>query len=150
MSFPFLSVLIFFPLLGAIVMLLLPKEHASVIRWTALCIAAVELVYSLVLILVYGEASATTLPCTPGTAACLNMYLGEKMPWITSLGINYSLGLDGISLLLVVLTTLLTFVCIAASFSQEQKVKHYMSFMLLLECGMLGVFLSINLFLFYI
>ena len=150
MSFPFLSVLIFFPLLGAIVTLLLPKEHVSVIRWTALCIAAVELVYSLVLILVYGEVSATTLPCAPGTEACLNLYISEKVPWITSLGINYSLGLDGISLLLVVLTTLLTFVCIAASFSQERKVKHYMAFMLLLECGMLGVFLSVNLFLFYI
>ncbi len=150
MFFPYLSVLIFFPLLGAIVVLLLPKEHLSVIRWTALSIAAVELIYSLALILLYGAASATTLPCTPGAVGCINMYLSEKVPWITSLGINYSLGLDGISMLLVVLTTLLTFVCIAASFSQEQRARHYMAFMLLLECGMLGVFLSVNLFLFYI
>src|SRR6266567_2176346 len=68
----------------------------------------------------------------------------------TALGIDYSLGVDGISLLLVVLTTLLTVVCIGASFHIEQKTKNYMAFMLLLECGMLGVFLATNLFLFYV
>ncbi|TMC86307.1 MAG: NADH-quinone oxidoreductase subunit M, partial [Chloroflexi bacterium] len=74
----------------------------------------------------------------------------EQITWIASLGINYSLGVDGISLLLVTLTTLLTLVCIGASFRIEQKVKNYMAFMLLLECGIIGVFLSTNLFLFYI
>src|SRR5437867_7667946 len=73
-----------------------------------------------------------------------------QITWIASLGINYSLGVDGISLLLVTLTALLTLVCIGASFGVEQKVKNYMAFMLLLECGISGVFLSTNLFLFYI
>ena len=72
------------------------------------------------------------------------------MPWIPSLGINYSLSVDGISLLLLALTALLTVVCIAASFRIEKKAKNYMAFMLLLESGILGVFLSTNLFLFYI
>ncbi len=72
------------------------------------------------------------------------------MPWIPSLGINYSLSVDGISLLLVVLTALLTVVCIAASFRIEKKAKNYMAFMLLLESGILGAFLSTNLLLFYI
>src|SRR5258708_23473478 len=66
------------------------------------------------------------------------------------MGINYGLGVGGISLLLVALTSLLTVVCVGASFRIEQKVKNYMAFMLLLECGILGVFLSTNLFLFYI
>jgi len=74
----------------------------------------------------------------------------EHLTWISALGINYSLGIDGISLLLVALTTLLTVVCIAASFRIEQKVKNYMAFMLLLESGIIGVFLSTNLFLFYV
>jgi NADH-quinone oxidoreductase subunit M len=78
------------------------------------------------------------------------MQLRENLTWIPTIGINYSLGVDGISLLLVILTTLLTLVSIGASFGIEQKVKNYMAFMLLLECGMLGVFLATNLFLFYV
>ncbi len=84
------------------------------------------------------------------TALAVAFLYNEQFTWIASLGINYSLGVDGISLLLVTLTTLLTLVCIAASFRIEQKVKNYMAFMLLLECGIIGVFLSTNLFLFYI
>ncbi len=85
------------------------------------------------------------------SAALLGTFqFNEKLTWISALGINYSLGVDGISLLLVVLTTLLTVVCVASSFRIEQKVKNYMAFMLLLECGIVGVFLSTNLFLFYI
>lgn len=141
--FPFLSVLIFFPLVGAIAVLLLPRERLDVIRWTALGIAGIELILSLVLVLLYGESSASA--AFLGTVS-----FRESATWVSALGINYSLGVDGISLLLVALTTLLTFVCIAASFRLEQKVKNYMAFMLLLECGVLGVFLSINLFLFYI
>ncbi len=66
------------------------------------------------------------------------------------MGINYSLAIDGISALLVLLTTLLTVVCIGASFRIDRKVKNYMAFMLLLEGGLIGVFLATNLFLFYI
>ena len=74
----------------------------------------------------------------------------KHIAWIPAYGINYSLDVDGISLLLVLLTSLLTMVCVGASFRVERKVKKYMAFMLLLESGMLGVFLASNLFLFYI
>jgi NADH-quinone oxidoreductase subunit M len=138
-----LSSVIFLPLLGAIVVLLLPADRFGAIRWTALAFAAIELLLSIVLGLLYGASTASA--SILGT-----MQLRENLTWIPAIGINYSLGVDGISLLLVILTTLLTLVSIGASFRIEQKVKNYMAFMLLLECGMLGVFLATNLFLFYV
>lgn len=138
-----LSSVIFFPLLGAIVVLLLPRDRFGAIRWTALAFAAIELILSIVMGLLYGASTASA--DILGT-----MQLRENLTWIPAIGINYSLGVDGISLLLVILTTLLTLVSICASFRIEQKVKNYMAFMLLLECGMLGVFLATNLFLFYV
>jgi NADH-quinone oxidoreductase subunit M len=138
-----LSSVIFFPLLGAIVVLLLPGKGSRAIRWTALTVAAVELALTVVVGLLYGASTASA--DILGT-----MRLREDLAWIPAIGINYSLGVDGISLLLVILTALLTLVCIGASFRIEQKVKNYMAFMLLLECGMLGVFLATNLFLFYV
>jgi NADH-quinone oxidoreductase subunit M len=137
-----LSLIIFLPLLGGIAVLFLPKDRLNVIRWTALAIAAVELLLSFLLMLLYSTLNISGLLST--------FQYKESLTGFAQLGINYSLGVDGISLLLVVLTTLLSFVCIMASFRIEQKVKNYMAFMLLLECGIIGVFLATNLFLFYI
>ena len=141
--FPILSVLIFLPLLGGIAMLLIPKEQLAAIRWGALFVALAELVLAFILLLSYSAI-------TPSATYVGTFHFNEVQPWISALGINYSLGVDGISVLLVMLTALLTVVCIAASFRIEQKVKNYMAFMLLLECGITGVFLATNLFLFYI
>src|SRR5437763_12788893 len=148
--FPILSIITFLPLLGGIAILFIPKEHISAMRWTALAVAWMDLLLALVLILGYSQADVTASSPIVGTAPNGAFLYNEQITWIASLGINYSLGVDGISLLLVTLTTLLTLVCIAASFRIEQKVKNYMAFMLLLECGIIGVFLSSNLFLFYI
>ncbi|TMB91006.1 MAG: NADH-quinone oxidoreductase subunit M [Chloroflexi bacterium] len=148
--FPILSIITFLPLLGGIAILFIPKEHVSAMRWTALALAWMDLLLALVLILGYSQANVTASSPIVGSAPNGAFLYNEQITWIASLGINYSLGVDGISLLLVTLTTLLTLVCIGASFRIEQKVKNYMAFMLLLECGIIGVFLSTNLFLFYI
>ncbi len=139
-----LSVITFLPIVGAIVLLFLPKDQLNVIRWTALGIAIATLVLSITAVLIYSQISLSA-QYTGST-----FYLAQSVPWISSLGINYSLAIDGISALLVLLTTLLTAVCIGASFSIDRKVKNYMAFMLLLEGGLIGVFLATNLFLFYI
>src|SRR5579864_6661379 len=136
-----LSLVIFFPLLGGIALLFLPSNWLGAIRWTALGIAGVEFILSSVMALLAIQSSITLFS---------NSSIGGHLTWISAYGINYSLDVDGISLLLVLLTSLLTCICIAASFQIESKVKQYMAFMLLLECGILGVFLSSNLFLFYI
>ncbi len=141
--FPLLTTITFLPLVGGIALLFLPKERLNVIRWTALGVAGADLLLALILLLGYSQSNVS--------ASFTGTFLfTEKLTWISSLGINYSLGVDGISVLLVVLTALLTPICITASFPIEQKVKNYMAFMLLLECGIIGVFVSTNLFLFYI
>jgi NADH-quinone oxidoreductase subunit M len=152
--FPLLSLITFLPLIGGIVVLFLPRESLRVIRWTALGFAWVDLMIVLGLALGYSQAvpgfNATIVGA--GTTAAYYSVVHEQVAWIATQGfsLNYSMDVDGISLLLVALTSLLTVVCIGASFRIEQKVKNYMAFMLLLESGILGVFLSSNLFLFYI
>ena len=148
--FPILSIITLLPLLGGIAILFIPKEHVNAMRWTALAVAWMDLLLALVLMLTYSQADVTASSPIIGSAPNGTFLYNEQITWIASLGINYSLGVDGISLLLVTLTTLLTLVCIGVSFRIEQKVKNYMAFMLLLECGIIGVFLSTNLFLFYI
>src|SRR5947209_2347620 len=148
--FPMLSIITFLPLVGGIAILFIPRERLVAIRWTALAIAWMELLLALALMLAYSQAGVSIASPIIGNAPNGTFLYNEQVTWIASLGINYSLGVDGISLLLVTLTALLTLVCIGASFRIEQKVKNYMAFMLLLECGIIGVFLSTNLFLFYI
>ncbi len=148
--FPILSIITFLPLAGGIAILCIPGKRLSAIRWTAVGIAWMNLLLALALMLAYSQAGVTSTTQAFGSAPNGTFLFNEKVTWIASLGINYSLGVDGISLLLVVLTTLLTLVCIGASFRIETKVKNYMAFMLLLETGIIGVFLSTNLFLFYI
>jgi NADH-quinone oxidoreductase subunit M len=152
--FPLLSLITFLPLLGGIVILFFPKERPDLVRWTALGVAGVDLLIVLGLMLAYSQANLAVSSTIVGSSPTSTFFsdVNEQMTWISTSGfsLNYSLGIDGISLLLVALTALLTVVCIGASFRVEQKVKNYMAFMLLLECGIIGVFLSINLFLFYI
>lgn len=152
--FPLLSLITFLPLIGGIVVLFLPRERLRIIRWTALGFAWADLMIVLGLALGYSQAvpgfNATIVGA--GATAAYYSVVHEQVTWIATQGfsLNYSLDVDGISLLLVALTSLLTVVCIGASFRVEQKVKNYMAFMLLLESGIIGVFLSSNLFLFYI
>ena len=136
-----LSLLIFLPLLGGAVVLCLPKANLALIRWVSLVFAAANVIISFILALLYSQASVSNFS---------HSSFKETLPWIPSIGINYTLDVDGISLLLVVLTSLLGLVCMAASYRQQKRFKNYMAFMLLLQSGILGVFLSANLFLFYI
>jgi NADH-quinone oxidoreductase subunit M len=148
--YPILSIITFLPLAGGIAILFIPKNQVTTIRWTAFAVACVNLFQALGLMLAYFQANvSSTSPVAAGAPNSAFLF-NEQLNWIPSVGINYSLGVDGISLLLVTLTALLTLVCIGASFGVEQKVKNYMAFMLLLESGIIGVFLSTNLFLFYI
>src|SRR5713226_180636 len=148
--FPLLSLVTFLPLLGGIVVLFFPKERLNLRRWTALGVAWTDLLIVLGLMLAYSQANLASGSTIVGSSPTSTFFanVNEQTTWISTAGftLNYGLGVDGISLLLVALTV----VCIAASFSIDLKVKNYMAFMLLLECGITGVFLSTNLFLFYI
>ena len=133
-----LSLIIFTPLLGALLMLLIPNRREDWIRYWALFVSAVAFVLSLLLVLAFDNEAK-------------GFQFVQAVDWIGFFGIQYKVGVDGISLVLVLLTTLLTMISILASFGPiKTRVKEYMIAFLVLEVGMLGVFLSLDLFLFYV
>ena len=135
MGIPILSIIIFLPLIGAIAVAIAP---ATVTRPLALGFAFVTFIASLMLLIGY-------LPSHPG------FQFVERYEWIPFFGINYSVGADGLSVALVVLTTTLSWIAILASFKPIQtRIKEYMISFLVLEVGMIGVFLALDTFLFYI
>ena len=132
---PILSAVTFLPLLGALVIAFSPTSWA---RRLALATALVTWVVSLALAAGF-------------QAGVAGFQLKEEVSWIPVFGIEYKLGVDGLSLALVVLTTTLTWISILASFRPIQtRIKEYMVSFLILEVGMTGVFLALDTFLFYI
>jgi NADH-quinone oxidoreductase subunit M len=133
-----LSVLIFFPALGALALLLPRADDHVWIRRLALTISIAEFAFSLLLI-----------PRVPiGVAGYSSV---ENYGWISDPPIHYHLGVDGISLFLVILTTFLTLISVLASWkSIEHRVKEFFVMLLMLEVGVVGVFLSLDLFLFFL
>ncbi len=135
---PLLTLITFFPMVGVVVLLFLDKEKKETIRWVTLGVALLEFLFSLPLFFHFRLDTAA-------------MQFVEKVPWIPEYGITYYLGIDGISLFLVLLTSFLTFVSVMACWKDIQdKVKEFMICLLFLETGMIGVFVSLDLFLFYV
>src|SRR5574337_982857 len=138
LQFPILSLLTYLPLIGVFFIALLPKECKGGIRWTALAFTMADLLASL-LIPVYFDSTTA------------EMQFVEKVSWIPTLGVTYFFGLDGITLWLVLLTTFLSVITVICSWeSVSMRLKEYYAFLLMLETGMLGVFFSMDFFLFYI
>jgi NADH-quinone oxidoreductase subunit M len=135
---PLLSLIVFVPLVGALLIAFVPRGNHGAIRSIALGTALVDWVLSLLLLVGF-------LPTHPGF-----QYV-ETADWIPAFGIQYKLGVDGLSLVLVVLTTTLSWISILASFSPiRERIKEYMIAFLVLEIGLIGVFVSLDLFLFYV
>ncbi len=135
-----LSLILFSPTIAAIIMLLLPGKHVKAFRWGALAASLIPFVLTLV---VWFNFSPTPDAASP-------FQFEEQTTWYAAINASYHLGVDGISLTMVLLTTLLTPLAILASFSITERVKAYMILFLLLETGMLGVFLSLDLMLFFV
>jgi NADH-quinone oxidoreductase subunit M len=133
-----LTYLLFVPLLGSLLLLFINKEKESLIRWSGFMISIVTFLISLVAYFNYEPDK-------------LEFQFVEKIIWIQNLNISYFIGIDGISLLLVLLTTFLTSLTLLSSWkSITKKLKEFTFFMLLLEVGMIGVFISLDMFLFYV
>ncbi len=137
MNCPILTVVTFLPLFGAIILLFINGEKQERIKRVALTIAIIDFVISLPLFFLFKSDSS-------------EFQFVQNVPWIKEFGINYHIGIDGISLFLFLLTSFLTFICILASWNIKERAKEYMIAMLILETGMLGVFISLDLFLFYV
>jgi NADH-quinone oxidoreductase subunit M len=135
-----LTLLTFFPLLGILILFFIPSDRKEALRWTALITTLITFVISLWVLSMFNASDP-------------NLQLGKPYNWITVAGwnIQYYLAVDGLSILLVLLTAFLTPISIFSTWTAvEERVKDFMIFFLLLEIGMMGVFLAQDLFLFYI
>ena len=136
---PILSWILFLPLFGVLALMFINKKYQSAIKWTALVFTFADFILALNLFLQFDGQLAGM------------QFRNNPVPWIKSLGITYSLGVDGISILLVLLTPFLSIIAIASAWNAvHEKIKGFFISMLLLETGMLGVFLATDLFLFYL
>ena len=133
-----LSLIVFTPLLGGLVVLLMPSEQSAGARRAAFAFSLIPFALSLLLLAAFNAADG-------------GMQFVESAAWIPQFNVRYQVGIDGMSLFLVLLTTFLTPLVILAGWSDVHKrVKEYMFFMLALETGMLGAFVALDLFLFYV
>ena len=133
-----LSLILWVPVAGAAALLFVSPDRVGMIRRVALAASLLAFAASLAAGLAFDRAHAGV------------MQFVEVRPWIPSIGVTYHLGADGLSLPLVVLTTLLTVLCVIYSWRVDVRPKEYMILFLLLETGMVGVFLALDFFLFYV
>ena len=135
---PLLSLITFLPIYGVFILLFINKNFDRAIKTITFVVTLMNFLISISLYCLFDSKTA-------------GMQFVEKIPWIKQYGINYFVGIDGISLLLVLLTTFLTVLAVLSSWNAiKNRIKEYMISMLMLETGMLGVFISLDLFLFYI
>lgn len=134
---PYLSAIVFLPLLGAVILGLVPGENKRAIRVGAAGFSLASLALSLLVFLQFDRQAA-------------GLQFVEKAVWIEQFNVSYHLGVDGLSLPLIILTTLLTFLAVLASWHVDLRVKEYHVLLLLLETGILGVFAAQDLLLFFL
>ncbi len=138
LGIPVLTLITFFPLLGIIILLLLPGVKSGAVKVAANIVTFIEFLFTLYLLSGF-DVNAE------------GMQFIERADWIKTVNVQYLMGIDGISLLLILLTSLLTFIATLSSWSAiKERQKEYYIFMLLLEIGMIGVFVSLDLVLFYV
>ncbi|MCB8932002.1 MAG: NADH-quinone oxidoreductase subunit M [Fimbriimonadaceae bacterium] len=135
-GFGILTLVTFLPLLSALVLMLVPKESVTIHRYGAL----------LATVATFG---ASLYAFSQFHGGSYHFQLLEYVPWIPSLGISYLVGVDGISIWLLLLTTFLSVISVWFSFYVNDRVKAYMIFLLILETAMLGVFVSLDMIVFY-
>ena len=135
---PILSWIIFFPLSGVVLLLFIDRRAEGLAKWITLTVSGVTFLISLPLYWLFDETTTA-------------FQFVEMAPWIPAWGVSYHLGLDGITLFLVLLTTLLSFLAVLGTWTAIEKyTREFMIALLLLESGMVGVFVSLDVFLFYV
>src|SRR5260370_22769183 len=132
-----LSIVLFTPIVGALILFLIPSSNSTAIRWWANIVAFGGFLVSLPLVFQFDRGK--------------DFQFVEKASWIPSIGASYHLGIDGLGLLLVMLTTVVGFIGILGSWTAIQdRLKEYYAFFLILQTGMLGVFMTLDFLLFFV
>lgn len=147
----YLTWITFLPVIGMVVVLLIPKENKNAMRWTAVVVTLLQLVFAMAIWKNFN-------PSLGGINQESGFQFVEKARWIDLQGagwfghvlVEYFLGIDGLSLPMVFLTALISFVGVVASWNIEKSVKGYFALYLLLDTGMMGVFVALDMFLFYV
>jgi NADH-quinone oxidoreductase subunit M len=135
-----LTIILFTPLAGMVPLLFIPGENKQAIKWWANIVMFADFLVSLPLVFWFSNEAPDQ-----------QFKFIEDHEWIASIGAHYHLGIDGISFLLIMLTTVLGFLSVLSSWSAiEERVKEYYAMFMLLQVGMLGVFMSLDFFLFYV
>src|SRR5450432_774201 len=130
-----LTVLIFLPLVGVVVLYLVPRVAAW--HWIATMTGLLTFIVSVVIAIQFNWQRGT-------------VQFDERAPWIPALGSSYHLAIDGLSLPLILLTTLLTFLALLYCWRQERFPREYFALYLVMETGLLGFFSTMDLLLFYV
>ena len=138
-----LSFMTFLPLLGAAVILCVPKGKDETIKWIAALASFLPLLLSVRLWFTYDRTLA-------GVNVASQFQFVEHYSWIPSINVEYFVGADGISMPMLLLTALLSFLAVIGSWGIDKKIRGYMALFLLLETGMMGTFISLDFFLFYV
>src|SRR4249919_1153831 len=134
----YLSIILFTPLAGALILLLVNKQNENAIRWIANLVALAGFAISVPLWFWYQPSGE-------------QFQFVERAPWIPSVGAEYFLGVDGLSTLLILLTTMMGFIAVLSSWTAiTERVKEYYIFLLVLQTGMLGAFMSLDFLLFFL
>ncbi len=135
--FPILSAILLCPVVGLFAVLLTPPKRETLIKWISLVSSALTLVLSIWL-------------CRAFDATSPAFQFVEKLPWVPSYGIFYSLAVDGLNVAMILLTSIVIFCGILVSWTVEYRVKDFMANMLFLVAGVFGVFMTTNLFFFFL
>src|ERR1043166_5351082 len=146
-----LSWITFLPIVGMVVVLLLPQENKDRIRWTSVVFTGLQIILAAIIYMKFNRGMA-------GVNTEAGFQFTEKATWIDirsvawfgRIHIEYFMGIDGLSVLMVILTALISFIAVFASWGIEKSLKGYFALLLLLDAGMMGVFTSLDFFLFYI
>ncbi|HBF33234.1 TPA: NADH-quinone oxidoreductase subunit M, partial [Candidatus Sumerlaeota bacterium] len=142
------SWIILVPFLTALGVMLTPQRHWKMFRWISAIGCGIELILTAVLVSRYVQLAAADAASIKD-AMLTKLYLVERFPWFESLGIQYLVGVDGISICMVVLTAIIIFTGVLASWRVEHRAKEFFAWLLILVTGVFGVFLSFDLFLFF-
>jgi NADH-quinone oxidoreductase subunit M len=138
-----LSWIVFSPLLVIVPMLLVPSERKELIRWLAVLGTVPSLLLAIYIFATFDRSVA-------GVNDPAGFQYVIQNSWIPAFHIDYYMGIDGLSVTMVLLTALLCFICIFASWGIDKGIKGYMTMFMILEVGMMGVFVSLDFFLFYV
>ena len=132
-----LTLITFLPMIGILLILLVPKNNKTLIRIFAATFTGLQVLLAVWIYMNFDSGTSS-------------MQFREQYKWIPSFNIEYFMGIDGLSVTMVLLTAFLSFICIFASWGINKGVKGYFAMFLLLDTGMMGVFCSLDFFLFYI